>query len=536
MLKKIALLPLAIATMPLLAQEGKKDYGFLKGSFESINQLYQKDSATNAIVPQDKVGSNNFLKLDYTYKQFSAGVQFESYLPMIVGYPGNMDGSKLINKYFTYRTQKLMVTVGDFYEQFGSGLAFRAFENRQIGINNAVQGVNVHFNPIPFVQAKVIYGKQRRFFDFSDGVVRGGDLQLNWSKLPGKVTEGKSDFTTGFSYVSRYDPYTGSNPDIKPTVGAFSARASFSSGSFFIDAEHVSKSNDAHLANTFYTMKGKALLVNAGYGFKNVGVNFNFRRMENMSFRTDRNAVQAEYLVNFIPAITKQHHYNLSNIYVYNPQAIAEIGGQVDIDINFPKKSAIGGRYGANLSINYSQYNNLDITSSNVNGFKSNFLAFGEQKYFRDMSLMFKKRWSNPLTTVFEVQQVFYNKSVIEGGLHDDIDATIVTADVQYKWAKKKSVRFEAQHLSTKQDNKNWASLLAELSYAPHWTVFVTDMYNYGGAGKIHYYNAGFSYTYASHRVLLSYGRQRPGLICTGGVCRLVPAYTGLNLTLSSSF
>lgn len=534
MLKKLTLLPLLVATISLYAQDGKKDIGFLKGSFESNNQIYQKDSGTNAIVPQDKVGSNNFLKLDYSYKNFTAGVQFESYLPALVGYPGNMDGSKLINKYFSYRTEKLAVTVGDFYEQFGSGLVFRAFENRQIGINNALQGVNVQFNPTPFLQTKIVYGKQRRFFDFSDGVVRGADVVLNWTKISKQPS--KYDFATGFSYVSRFDPYTGANPAIKPTVDAISARASFSSGNFFIDAEHVAKKSDAHLVNNFYTMKGKALLVNAGYSFKNVGINFNFRRLENMDFRTDRNAVQGEYLVNFIPAITKQHHYNLSNIYVYNAQALGEIGGQVDVDINFPKKSAIGGKYGASLSLNFSQYNNLDITSSNADGFKSNFLAFGKQKYFSDMSLNFKKRWTPLLTTTFEVQRVFYNKSVIEGGLYKDIESTIITGDMLYKFAKKKSLRFELQHLATQEDNKNWAAFLAELGYAPNWTFFVQDLYNYGGAKKLHYYNAGFSYTYGSHRLLISYGRQRAGLICTGGVCRLVPASTGLNVTLSSSF
>lgn len=534
MLKKLSLLPLLAVSLPLFAQDGKKDIGFLKGSFESINQIYRKDTGTNAIVPQDKVGSNNFLKLDYTYRNFSAGIQFESYLPAIVGYPGNMDGSKLVNKYFRYNTEKLAVTVGDFYEQFGSGLVFRAFENRQIGINNAVQGVNVHFNPAPFIQTKIVYGKQRRFFDYSDGVVRGADVQLNWSKISGKPSN--SDFSTAFSYVSRYDPYTGANPAIEPTVDAFSARANFSSGNFFLEAEHVSKGSDAHLANQYYTMKGKALLINTGYSFKNLGINLNFRRIENMDYRTDRNAVQAEYLVNFIPAITKQHHYNLSNIYVYNAQALAEIGGQANIDINFPKKSAIGGKYGANLSLNFSQYNNLDITSSNADGFKSKFLSFGKEKYFRDISATFKKRWSQPLTTTFEVQHVYYNKSVIEGGLYDDIESLILTADVLYKMAKKQSLRVELQHLSTQQDNKNWAALLAEYGYAPNWTFFVQDLYNYGGSRKLHYYNAGFSYNYGAHRLLVSYGRQRAGLICTGGVCRMVPAYTGLNLTLTSSF
>lgn len=152
------------------------------------------------------------------------------------------------------------------------------------------------------------------------------------------------------------------------------------------------------------------------------------------------------------------------------------------------------------------------------------------------MSINFKKRWSTLLTTTFEVQRVFYNKSVIEGGLYNNIESTIFTGDVLYKFAKKKSLRFELQHLSTQEDNKNWAAFLAELGYAPNWTFFVQDLYNYGGAKKIHYYNAGFSYTYSSHRLLISYGRQRAGLICTGGVCRLVPASTGLTVTLSSSF
>ncbi|HML86108.1 MAG TPA: DUF6029 family protein [Bacteroidales bacterium] len=34
----------------------------------------------------------------------------------------------------------------------------------------------------------------------------------------------------------------------------------------------------------------------------------------------------------------------------------------------------------------------------------------------------------------------------------------------------------------------------------------------------------------------MSYGRQREGLLCVGGVCRQVPAATGFTLTLTTSF
>jgi hypothetical protein len=541
-MKRLSLLALiSISLIPCFAQEEKKkDIGTLSGSFESYNQLYQKDSATGALVPQDKIGSNNFLKLDYQYKNFTAGVQFESYLPKLLGYPGNMEGSKLINKYFNYRNKNLSITVGDFYEQFGNGLIFRSFENRQIGINNAIEGVNVRFQPVPALDVKVIYGKQRRFFEFSDGVVRGLDAELDWTKLkklPASAPAPTQRFSTGFSIINRYDPYTGANPRIRANTDAWAARFDYSSPKFYINGEWVNKGRDAHLVNNFYTTKGKALLLNTGFSKNRLGINLTLRRLENMDFRTDRDAIQGEYLVNYLPALTRQHDYALSNIYVYNAQAIGEIGGQADLIYKFAKGSGIGGKYGATLSVNYARYNALNITNTNAEGFSSKFLSAGKQQFFGDLNIEFRKKWSAKTTTTFFYQNLFYNKSIVEGGLYDNVVANIVVADVQVKYAPKKAVRFEAQHLYAKQDFRSWAAALAELSFAPRWTVFAQDLYNYNNPkGSIHYYTVGTSFTYTTTRLLLTYGRQRAGLVCVGGVCRLVPAATGLNATLTTSF
>jgi hypothetical protein len=37
-----------------------------------------------------------------------------------------------------------------------------------------------------------------------------------------------------------------------------------------------------------------------------------------------------------------------------------------------------------------------------------------------------------------------------------------------------------------------------------------------------------------SHSLLVSYGSERSGINCTGGICRFVPAFSGLRLTLTS--
>jgi len=64
-------------------------------------------------------------------------------------------------------------------------------------------------------------------------------------------------------------------------------------------------------------------------------------------------------------------------------------------------------------------------------------------------------------------------------------------------------------------------------------------MYNYGNAiaeKRIHYYNVATAFAVGSTRIALSYGRQRAGILCVGGVCRFVPAANGLMLSISSSF
>jgi hypothetical protein len=112
-------------------------------------------------------------------------------------------------------------------------------------------------------------------------------------------------------------------------------------------------------------------------------------------------------------------------------------------------------------------------------------------------------------------------------------------ADVTWNITKKHSLRGELQGLWTKQDKGNWVAGLVEFTIAPQWFFSVQDQFNYGNpttAMRLHYFLVSAGYTYNSTRIALSYGRQREGIICVGGVCRYVPASSGFTLTLTSSF
>ena len=103
----------------------------------------------------------------------------------------------------------------------------------------------------------------------------------------------------------------------------------------------------------------------------------------------------------------------------------------------------------------------------------------------------------------------------------------------------KNAIRTEAQILLTDQDKGDWGTLLIEYTYAPHWFVAVLDQYNYGNEdpdSRTHYYNASLGYNKDGNRITLSYGRQKAGIFCVGGVCRVVPASSGVYLSVTSSF
>ena len=544
-MKKILFLFLVFATVFAEAQ----DYGHLSGGYESYLQYYQKDDPTNFTAPNDAFRSMHYLNTAYNYKQFSFGLQYESYLPQaFLGYSPDLNGNGLATYFVKYQKDNLSVTAGYFYEQFGSGLVFRAWEDRQLGINNAIKGVKIKYNFNDFAEITALTGNQRLGFKVSESTVYGANTDLNLNKI---IKSDKVQLRSGFSYVARYQETPSQNEDLKPIVGNYSSRLNITAGGFYTDFEYVYKNSDARAANNVLLdqvlFDGNAWLLNMGYSQRGFGVNATFRRLENIQMYSDRMLEGNPYnagVMNFVPGLTKQHDFSLANIYVYQAQPgisfgekkVGEIGGQIDMFFTFKRKTPLGGKYGTKVALNFSRWHGLNARFDFAKQiYRADFFKPGEL-YFQDINFEVRKKWNKNLKTVFSFIDVNYNKPKLEFE-GEFVHADIAVADFEFKLPKTRSARLEVQHLSTKDDMKNWVAGLFEYNFNHHFNVYAGDMYNYGNDDeKIHYFNVGTTYTQSSTRLSLSYGRQRGGLLCVGGVCRYVPSSKGVTASISLTF
>lgn len=529
----------------------KRNLGHLSGSFETNTIYYVEDSKTGAVVPHNSYGSNNFLKLDYQLGRFSAGVQLEYYPHPLVGTPMQgyeyvMEGfsiNNLTEKYISWTDRNYSVTVGDFYEQFGSGLILRAWEDRALGFNNSLGGARVTFNIKDIVEGKVLYAFPRFNLGYLSTQIAGGDLSFSLSNAIGLLDHRLSlegsivnrHFKNLPSWYTEYrDDY---DFDLSKNVISYSGRVNYEYRGLSAKFEYVGKSKDVYLDNMTgeeVFKRGDAQLFEIGYTGSNYAVMAQFRRlnyMQSQLYRPDGGSGSLGLLpgntINYIPALSPQHTYMLAGLDPNSPQQNGEIGGQIDAFYTFRRGTAIGGKRGLKIHANYACYYSINGTMSKP----------GTNFYYRDFSFDIDKSWNSKLRTVLFVS---LQKNAMHGG-EDVIRQNVFVADVTYKFTPKFSLRAELQYLyaphaeGSKEVDGDWVAGLLEASFAPKWSIFVQDMYNHGGS-EINYYSAGASFTHSFIRIALSYGRNRAGYICSGGVCREMPAYTGGNLAMTLTF
>lgn len=524
----------------LLSAEDKseEDKGYVTGSFESNTNLYIDDAVSGAKAPDGHFGSNNYLKVDYYNSRFSAGVQMEAYAPVLLGYRPEFKGVALTNYYVGWTDEDFSITAGTFYEQFGSGLLFRSWEDRALGMNNALTGARVTYNYNDIVAVKALWGMPRFGMKFSGTQVKGADVSFAVSNLAGwndmyLAVEG--------SVMDRYEKLDADKTvaGCRPNCTGWSARVNLESSGFFLKGEYVDagrkyyyNSNYTTDADMYHRKRGNAQLVETGYNGRGLGVNLTLRRLEWMDTRVLDAEGPDMNMINYVPAMCTQYTYMLTNLNPYSANVglvsnrfmnSGEIGGQLDVFYNFKRGTLLGGKRGMRVHANFSTY----YTIADEGTFKAGNLLF------RDLSIDIERQWTRKFKSTLMWSMQEYCPSY--GEFKTTWLSNIIVADLLYKFTDKFSTRLELQYLVTFEDRKDWMAALLEVNFAPHWSIYASDMYNHGST-KVHYYNGGVSYTKSRTRLALGYGRYMKGKICSGGVCREIPAYTGASLSLTMSF
>ena len=559
-MKKKSLLLLIVCHLSLSSSFAQEQKGItLSGSVQSDMLVPQADEKIGATKTED-FQTNTYADLMLQSKYVDAGARLEYLEHPLPGFENDFKGWGVPNFYVKGKFNKVEVTAGTFYEQFGSGFILRTYEERSLGIDNSLLGGRIVVKPTQGVTLKALSGKQRRYWNWNKALISGADAEVSIDEWIPSMQQRGTHLMLGGSWVNKYEDTdemvfadATHRVHFPKYVNAWDVRANLNVGAWSLLAEYAQKDNDPSYANGYIFRRGSSAMLSGSYSEKGLSLLLQAKRSENMSFKSTDNAAKAVGIssaINHLPAFTQDQTYALAALYPYATQlADGEWAFQAELGYNFKRKTALGGKYGMNVKVNFSHVRAIDrqftdgldhtslaglLSLAGTDGYKSSFFKWGDETYYQDFDITITRKLSKAFKLNLMYMNQRYNKTVVEGhgGM---INSNIFIADGKYQFSPKTTLRGELQYLTTKQDEGDWAYALLELSLVPHWMITVSDMWNCGETDT-HYYQGLVTFNTGSHRIQAGYGRTRAGYNCSGGVCRYVPAQKGFTISYNYNF
>jgi hypothetical protein len=532
----------------------------LSGSLQLNANLFLKDSLIGAAnIPQYErqfVGGESWMGLNYSHMGFDAAIRFDLF-----------NNSNLLNPTDSYTAQgigmwtlsktinKLSITAGYIYDQIGVGMIFRSWEDRPLQIDNALKGIRLQYQLAENIQLKAFSGRQKNLFETYSSVLSGFNVESyftlgkkgNLSIAPGVGIVHKNNddnvINNLANVLSTYHPNDSIGIYYNTYAATFYNTLNYRNLSWYLEGAFKTREVffDPFASRTLFTgqtTQGKFVLrpgnivyTSLTYAAKGLGVSLEYKRTQDFTFRADPFVSLNRGLVNFLPPMAKIHTYRLKARYIAATQELSEQAVQTEV------------RYAPNNQWNF--------------GFSfSNITTLENQLLYRDLDLEFNYKPNRQLNLLWGIQSQRYNQEIYEEKPGVPIVETLIPyTEVLYKFDRKKSLRFEFQYMNIGEDKSagelqdygQWLFGLAEYSIAPHWTFTVSDMYNFipgknspedpdGEKLGIHYPRLDVFYNIKSTRYSLSYIKQVEGVVCTGGICRLEPAFNGFRFSALATF
>ena len=507
--------------------------GNLSGSLEASGNFYQRDSTIGASnTPQydnQLSGADAWLNLSYRNWGFDIGVRFDLFNNSNLRNPQDSYSAQGLGMWYISKSiQKLDITVGHIYDQIGSGIIFRAYEERPLSIDNALVGLRLNYNINENWSARVMTGRQRNFFTTYQPIIKSlaidGFVPLD--------TLGNIQIAPGFGVVNRtlddqsmnlvvanintYDSLDAFVPMYNTYAFSLYNTLTYKNFSWYVEGAY--KTHEA-IANPntglLIDKSGSVFYTSLSYAGDGLGITVQAKRTENFTLRTSPNETLLLGVINFLPPMARQNTYRLTSRYNAATQEFGELAFQADV-LYSPKRNL-------NFLVNFSNITDLDG-------------ALLYREVYTEATIRKPRKWK--IITGIQFQQ--YNQEVYEQKPGVPLVQTIIPYfEYSHKFDRKKSLRTEIQYMHTEQDFGSWLYGLVEFNIAPNWSFAVTDMINVKPKkydNVKHFYTFLASYSHKANIFSLSYVKQVEGIVCTGGVCRYEPAFNGVKARVVSSF
>lgn len=571
-IKPLILLATA-ALLPKVANAQSQDNGIqLHGSIQTEFLVPEDDEKIGTEHTSDDLLNNTYLDLNLNSKYVDAGARLEYMEHPLPGFDTKFKGWGVPHLYMKGKFGATELTIGDFYEQFGSGFILRTYEERSLGIDNSIRGGRIKVNAVDGLRLTALGGVQRTYWDWDmDGRVFGADAEIDLDRFVKSLDDKGINWTIGASWVLKNEekqptdynnvfvPGTNMYLNFPEYVNAFDFRTNFHKDNFTILAEYAMKSEDPSANNSYTFHKGSAAMLSASYSKTGFSALLQAKRSEDMAFRSHRGMIGAPGFLNNMPAFAYQHTYALAALYPYATQYCSinsngssivpgEWAFQGEVAYNFKRKTSLGGKYGTKVKVNFSHVRGLDAELGETyngyvygkKGYSTSFFGMSDEKYYQDFNIQLDKKLSKSFKLNLMYMNQEFNQTIVEGhgGM---IKSNTFVAEGKYQFSTKTTLRAELQYLTTKHESDDWMYGLVELSCLPNFMFTLSDMYgrpyaNGAYGKKEHYYLGSVTYTNGAHRLMLGYGRTRAGYNCSGGVCRWVPANKGVQATYNYTF
>lgn len=540
-------LPLSLIVFLFLSANSYSQWGYFSGSFQSNANFFIRDEKIGAAnmshYDNYKVGADAWLNLNYTNEKYEleTGVRLDMFYNSILRVPTvPYTGFGVGNFFIRKKVKDLTISGGYIYDQIGTGIIFRTYEERALGIDNALLGARLQYDVKDKLTLKAFAGVQKLKFSILKPIVVGANAEGNFP-VKDKVT-----FKPGVGFLNRSMDNETMNAVVATiesydTLGRFVPKYNtyaltvyntLSSGGFTWYAEGAYKTTEAikkdqirDAKDTLINAVGNCVYTTLNYSRTGFGITLQFKRTENFYLHNSPNPTEALFdgQMNFLPPVCRQNSLRLPARYFAPSLENRELAFGAEIV------------YSPNRKINFT-FQGSYIRDFIMKKYNPTDTAFFGEAYFAAIFKPIQK-----IELEFGFQYVRYNKFVYRKEGSFGANAYTPFAELTYKINKKHSLRLEVQYQHVKEDYGQWIYALLEYNFAPHLSIAVSDMWNFDPNPDInpnanHYYSAFIGYTHGAHRFTLSYVKQVEGIVCTGGVCRIEPAFSGVKVGVNSTF